>query len=511
MIKKTYESLREHFVTTKPTPLDDTQLLKDLSYQIAQRDDFLMGAFIVWEDLKDENPKAIVFGNNEALFFHKELGNAFKTKAIETLKELTAKKLFISRLLHKQSHQRNKQIDLIHSCYMKTCFKKNGNPSGCKIDVKAEWYCINLLCELPDVFEDKEEKEQATEYLAVVQRYFPEEEGKYTVVYCPFLVPDGKPPANYFAVYKCINKCSTEDFLGHLSEIQHAGTLIYMRRAIANAINSKAAQLEAPLEKLRNLREHIEQVSGAISAIEAVMNPYYLYVADSELKLLKRALEPLFVNDGAANWHDIDNWNAVRYEKLRTEVWGTHKNSIMNELNKVGANVYRNYFSIFDAIPENCSEITYECKMAGYYAKALNHARSPLCWVLTSLTNATESAGCEKMEVVLDNEVPPLVFNLALSALIEKDATITPNIAEATLALHVVIPDDGSGKLGELCKLVNTKLYMDTISLSSGQKSTALALIIQASKEYAEIIKAGCQPDGDKFEMKLSYSLEDID
>ena len=290
---------------------------------------------------------------------------------------------------------------------------------------------------------------------------------------------------------------------------------IYMIESLRKVVSSeevlskqmeKYKRIQKPLDALRDLREQMANVSGAITAIEAVMNPFYLYAANSEFMLLKKALEPLFT----AN-HNVCKWDAAQYETLRI-VWDKHKNSIKDVLGQFDENVYGNYFSALDGISENCTEITDECRKAGYHATALNHARSPLCWVLTSLSNETTNAACEKREVVLDNEVPPLVFNLSLNLLLKNEVVIKSSIEGDLIKLHVVISDDGSKKLGTLCDHVKTKLAnaeqgVDKNSLSSGQTSTALALIILASKECANIIKAGCKPIGDKFEAELSYSL----
>lgn len=293
---------------------------------------------------------------------------------------------------------------------------------------------------------------------------------------------------------------------------------IYMIESLRKVVSSeevlskqmeKYERIKEPLDALRELRVQMENVSSAITAIEAVMNPFYLYAANSELKLLKKGLEPLFTIS-----HDIHYWDAAQYKKLRT-VWDEHKSLIGNELGRFDENAYKNYFSIFDAIPESCIIITDECKKAGFHAKALNHARSPLCWVLTTL-NATANAACERKEVVLDNEVPPLVFNLALSVLLMGGNTVfKPSIEEDLLKLHIAISDDGSKKLGKLCQIANTKLDdaklgTDMNSLSSGQTSTALALIILASKECTKISDAKCQPDENKFEMTLSYPLGEL-
>lgn len=295
---------------------------------------------------------------------------------------------------------------------------------------------------------------------------------------------------------------------------------IYMIESLRKVVSSeevlskqmeKYERIKEPLDSLRELRVQMENVSSAITAIEAVMNPFYLYAANSELKLLKKGLEPLFTIH-----HDIKNWDAAAYKKLHT-VWDKHKNLIENELGRFDENAYKNYFSIFDAIPESCKIITDECKRAGFHAKALNRARSPLCWVLATLPNATANAACERKEVVLDNEVPPLVFNLALSVLsMGGKAVFQPRIVEDLLMLHIAILDDGRKKLEKLCELVNIKLDdakqgTDMNSLSREQTSTALALIILASKECKKISEAKCQLVSNKFEMTLSYALRELE
>ena len=242
MIETTFNALRQHFVSTASAPFDDAALLKELVDKIKKHNLFVTGAFVVWEDSRADAPKAINLNNGSKLFFSSSASTDFIAKAKNTLAILEREQLFVSRLLHNQNHQRSKQIDLIHSCHVESCFRRDFTSiASCGSNVDDEqWYCVNLLCELSEVFDKETDKETAKKYRTYIQGYFPDSNEKYTIAYCPFLVPDGKPPGNYFGVYKCNGNCK-DDLLPHLSEIQHAGTLIYARRAIKNATNEIVA------------------------------------------------------------------------------------------------------------------------------------------------------------------------------------------------------------------------------------------------------------------------------
>lgn len=498
IVTQVFNGLRDHFVSQKKE-LNDLILLNSLVNQIKARNDFVLGAFLSWESADANEPTAINISGDEVLFFPDTTGDEFKKTAKKTLADIKKDQLFVSLLLHKQNNKRSRQIDLIHSCDVKTCSNKGQAHSGaCAANSEDEWYGMSLLCELPNEFSSNtKDQTSAEKYASTVTAYFPKPENRYVIVYCPFLVPDGKPPGNFFGIYECNGSCS-DDLLSHLSAIQHAGTLIYARRAITNALGSKFALLEKPLNELRSLREQMANVSGAISQIEAVMNPYYLFTANSELEKLNTSLDPFFTAHHELNEPKLKNEEYGVFFKI----WAEHRSDIEKELNKFDKNLYKNYFGIFDD-EENSKKI-----VVLYQAKALHKKKSPCCWIMG---DKSKDENYTQM-VNLDNKVPPLVFNLALLVLKEKHKTILePTVINNLLILDINISADSKADgLDHLSKAVIEKLTKSVSSLSNGQTSTALALIIKASNEADNISNIMKIQNNNILEMTLTFMVVPI-
>lgn len=247
MTREAYEELRNIFLVNTENETD-AKLLTALSKKIATREHFVLGAFVAWERPGDDAPIGIPLTGGEVLFFG-DVSNEFKDQAKKTLGVIVANKLFISGLLHKQDdNTRSKQVDIVHRCTPPCAISGTSN----------NWYCNNLLANLCGTFKTELEKGIAEQYRKVVEGispyadhgYFPEKDKSYIIIYCPFLVIDGRPPGNYFGVYECVSADQT-DLLDHLAAIQHAGTLIYARRAIES--------------KAREILEHATK--AAVSAI----------------------------------------------------------------------------------------------------------------------------------------------------------------------------------------------------------------------------------------------------
>lgn len=230
MTKNAFEALRKVFLENGGKN-PDADLLTALAEKIATRNGFVLGAFVAWERPDDAAPKGIPLTNGDVLFFHSSCDDSFKKQAKVTLGIIVIEKLYVSGLLHKQKSIRSKQVDIVHRC-------PSGDTCAPIADTPNDWYCNNQLKNLTSIFNELSEKEIAKRYITVVEGYFPKKDAPYIIVYCPFLVPDGKPPGNYFGVYEC-SGADQKDLLDHLAAIQHSGTMIYARRAM----ESKAEEI----------------------------------------------------------------------------------------------------------------------------------------------------------------------------------------------------------------------------------------------------------------------------
>lgn len=248
MTSGAYEALRTVFLGGHQESTDN-KLLIELSKNISSRDDFVLGAFVAWKRPDDKTPEGLVLENDEVLFFSTVVDDAFKARAKKTLATIKSKNLFVSALLHKKGKERSKKVDIVHRCQ-----------PPCPPVNDGKWYCNNSLENLAAEFSEQPEKDIASEYMKVLEGsapyhgegYFPDPNKSYLVIYCPFLVPDGKPPGNFFGIYECVGE-KQAGLLAHLAAIQHAGTMIYARRAMES--------------KMGEILEH-----GRRSAIAAIMS-----------------------------------------------------------------------------------------------------------------------------------------------------------------------------------------------------------------------------------------------
>lgn len=511
MIKSAFGGMRSLFVKGESKADGDKPLLNELKNRIATQSDFVLGAFVVWERPEDEVPKGVVL-DSEVLFFGSEANGEFKDKARKTLKDIEGKQLFVSSLLHRNNSPRSRQIDLIHNC--EDCGALAGKScEGAGAGGEA-WYSVNKLSDLPRVFDVAKDKENATQYVEVVKGYFKSSDGAYVIVYCPFLVPDGKPPGNYFGVYKCNG--DPEALLNHLEAVQHAGTLIFARRAIANALSSEAARLKGPLKTLRDLRTEMGLVSGAIGQIEAIVNPYYMFVANTEIQGFAKALKDVFLDISPTDkCHEVRDWTN------NEECWKRLERAIQSRLPTISniftasnnSNTYSEYFSPFESTGSLSTNNDAKLKTA-CIAKALNYKYSPLHWIDTSLQNtsttlvnvATAEKTCAPC-VMLGGNVPPLPFNLALRSLKSDPSNdISASICDDTLSITIKINKKDDGSLDILDSEINEKVKMDIESFSDGGTVSACALLRKACSFVKQVV------DDDKSTLTLSlqYTLREV-
>jgi hypothetical protein len=364
---------------------------------------------------------------------------------------------------------------------------------------QEDWYEIHSFSDLPDPTRNH------------LLSHFSENDGGRVCVYCPFVIPNNKPLANYVGFYAEINPAGAGNpFLEHIGTVQHAGTLVFSRLAIANALSSKSEKLKEPLDALRRLRKELETVGSAIGQIEAIMNPHYLHLAKQEIQDFAEALSTIYSGDFHNISHGDKCWGTAsvpqRNEKLVlfSEIFQAHSEKIQNALSKVDGQLYADYYCDFSSVESGAYD---DCVNQIYLAKALHKKRLPYVWLLKSLDSAITSNDWSQM-IVLGEEVPPFSFCLALRALRSEGAIITPTISNSTFSLGVTIKPKSGYDIAELWAAVLTKISADAFSLSDGHTSSALAIIIKASEVYAR--QKNSAP-GNSVPLYLTYSMESIE
>lgn len=264
-------------------------------------------------------------------------------------------------------------------------------------------------------------------------------------------------------------------------------------------------QIKAPLEELRMLNVQMSQASAAISAIEAELNPKYLFVAENELKNFFGKLETLFGSN-----HDVIDWGDRDFDGL-SSVWLACREPIIRELEKSSfANSLAICFISFESDLKVASG-TLNKRKAAYCAKAFYEGSSPLLWVIELLQGdcvGEKVLSCAKV-IQLGEAIPVLAFNAALIAIKSECVEIKHNIEETKLVLDFYFIKSEDKVPRDLYIFVLEKLRKKSMSFSTKRTSTALALLVKASNEFSEWRnKDGSEVVEEEWKIKLSYSLK---
>lgn len=298
-----------------------------------------------------------------------------------------------------------------------------------------------------------------------------------------------------------------------ISTIQSLALKRYMsvghleRRLIDYALGSKMEQIKKPLEELLELRVKMEKAVEAISNIEDVLNPYRLWVADTELRKFSGELAAIF---NTKLTHDVKDWDAASYVILK-EIWCKNKQQIAGQLATSSFNgLYEKYFSFFDR--EN------DTTLKGYIAKAMHESGScPLYWVYVATDKDSDWTPVNSnKKVLLEGGVPALPFSICLQEL--KDhvtkVEVSPSSPDThnwgTLLVTIAIKANAHGTvgLGSLKGAIEerSKADMESMSrtqLSKNHTSSAVAVLRKAaSQPYAEMII-----ENNSLSITLSYKV----
>jgi len=489
-IKQVFATLRRNELAGQT---DDLELLDALRSAIATREEFILGSFVYSEPGSDAShfwPRS-----SPPLFYHNSYSNDvnFTEKAKATFDILTSKNLFLSAMLHELDEKRAKRVELIHSDDATTCFSE-GHESGCSSEFSndsAAWAINSTLGKLPHLFRDDASKASASAYSAEICGYFPNQDS-YLIVYCPFLVPDGKPPGNFFGVFRCQKRCS--QLLEFLSDIQLAGTLIFSRMAV----DAKLEKLNLEVKKLHEYHDAIHGLGAVLGRIETIVNPTYLLAGVGTLSAMR-------LNDFLAldtPHHNVDSWT----KDICLEFVGllkSKKQEFLKLRRELPEGLYGKLFGGVQGILDDNGELeSTTVKDVGRIIKSIfKEEACPLVWI----SNAEKHGEAIK----LSGGVTALGFMLGLRALETDEKNIfirrTKIDGSVLLEISVLANDEGEDGLNALCGLVRAKATNDAFKLHDRHTATALALLWRASG----LVKDP-EMDGNVVKFSYSYKLRDI-
>lgn len=447
---------------------EELSLLKDIENELKERDDFVLGSFIYW---KRDGNKAFWPPSDPPLFYSNTYSSDtnFTDKAGGTYSDLVKNSLFLSELIHGENQIRAMQIEMVHRTSKSKCMS-DGHESSCSAQCNhdSKRAIVRHLDKLEDLFTVETKQANAKKYAEKIVGYFPDE-ANYLIVYCPFLVPNGKPPGSFFGVFKCKEECKS--LLPLLTDIQLAGTLIFSRMAV----DSKLERIRQEVDKLRGFHDSVKQLGSILSNIEVVMNPNYLLAGVATLADMK--LGTFFDNN-----HDVNNWSddiAIQFINLIK----SEKDNFDKLQKDLPAEVFERCFGKVQMLLSKQTMDTQGIKNAGYIIKCIFKDNTcPLCWV-------NKSSPCNQaIKFKLNSDVSGLGFVLALNAL-GANAPIQIEQNNLKILITVSASEEGQEGLNSLLEEAKRKVTEAGLKLHDGHTSTALALLAKGNADCLDTAK----------------------
>ena len=474
--------------------------LKTLANKLKSEHEFVLGAFVRWQAKEDGyRPILVELNNGQRLFFRDDEDTGFMVDAHKTLNILEGGKdnepIFLSSIVHELIPHRARMVELAIRC---TC-------KSCKLDNFAlgEWGKVHFLGKLaesvraenPQVDTEKLEQLRIREqkYAKAIPGYFKGKGGCHILVYCPFLVSDGKPPGNFFGVFRKCTKGSecgdqhiTTDnsLVTLLSAIQMAGTLVFAQFSIVELLDienhEKYKKISDLLQRARAIRtKALREMDELYEQADAHLNPYGPWAGVDALDNWISFYEEKCFGDAPPEGckHNCSQWDSSGGKWFKDEF---HNKSYASRLKSaLGEDKYKNLFAWWG------EKITCEHsnKLIGCcIAKMLKERQLPLLWVMSDLGNKM------LLPVKLKNKVPPLVVFSAIQLL----GAIVEVVGDDVI-VKVSIADDGRDleELKESATSYVEKVKKGDRSTSKENQTTAslAALICSSNGQSLDVIK----------------------
>ncbi len=457
---------------TVKEPLDN-KILPKYAYEDI-RNSFILGNLVEVADIAVSHVKNIKELKKAIIISFSENGEIEKADEIKLQQSLNLEQYktdkFLSYIIHNNPIWSPKKVYF---------FTKN----DLNISYVENWYEVRLINELPN---------ETQEHLL---GDFDDSDNNIICVYCPFIVPNDKPLANYVGLYSNIQSHKFSELLEQIAAMQHAGTLYFQNFAIKQAIASKFEKIKKPLEDLRNLRQSFDKASLAINEIESTLNPYYLSIGDKQIDALRSNLSKFFQDThdiyGKTNsWESMDANNRTDMIcKIEKEI-NDELVKIESVLNNINNHIYKEYFD-FDFINRERQYSTL------FKLKAIAKNYLTLSWLKKSIDYPTIDSD-EKIKIDLDNDGKPFPFCRALKLLnSDKFTSITFLLDDRrlTASITIEIQSDERRKLENLQSIVENKITTGgSFNLSDGQTATAIAIIATSASCLRDInINKDCE------------------
>lgn len=479
------------------------QSLSSVVQKLASEHEFVLGAFVHFE-LEGGKAKPTLLPLNEGeLFFGEAMTTAFKTKAYETLGELKnggkmEGSLFLSELVWNSFPHRARMVQLAISCKCGSCSNKNFTLNG--------WGTAYDLGSLHDSISKEEgvaipglqQKEDL--YSKAIEGYFPKNNDCHFLVYCPFLIADGKPPGNFFGVFRrCSTACSRShdvtadaNILKWVTFVQMAGTLAFSQLSL------KSLSKIENHEKFKNVMKFVDdaRVAGEravaemhkkLVALEDYLNPDGCFAGVEEFGKLKSEMGEYFGRNGhfsgTGTLHDPKNWKRDDVNLFCTKF----QNKCPGLQQKLAGNNFETLFKYWQlsSSPDHIVRDERPFYSAPYIAKMLSRSQLPLLWLeeFCQIPDEFRLRGIVIGNYFADKQIA--VFT-AINLLVGLGATA--EIDGKSLQLKIeIFPEKAKGgenALNNLPALVQelTARFRDGASISShGQSTTVLAILADAS------------------------------
>lgn len=469
-IGKVFAGLRDNELKNNT---DDLNLLGEVENVIKHRDDFILGSFIYSH--RDSNKIGFWPDNDPPLFYgnNSSINGEFVDNATETFNTLREKELFLSTYLHEMDSKRAKRVELVHKDDVQECLAHLhfGSCGGaCDDHWHEDWAIKNTLKNLYEIFNKQEIQDKIKIYSEIITGYFPSPKNNYLIVYCPFLVPDGKPPGNFFGIFECTNRCA--DILALLGNIQLAGTLIFSRMAV----DAKQNKIKREVGRLRELYGQIVEAGHVIGNLEAIINPNTLIAGDEPWKKLRETFTSFF--EDKMN-HDVSSWNEETIPKFG-DVIVSSKTDFGQLKSMIGNELYNRCFATVDTVfgHARAGYNNVDVKKAGFILKAAcRNGQCPTSWMGHQEDNK---------HIALRGSISPLSFIMALH-----NSNVKPSFNENSCEINISVPSiPDMGDLNLLETAIKSKMEgTKGIAFYDGHTSSKIAVLACAAGNGNAVIR----------------------